>query len=423
MKFVTDALFFIAGLGPMVMMPIMLFIIGLILGVKLNSLIRSALLVGIGFAGINTMVGFFANGVGPAIGQMVTIWGLRTDIMDVGWPARAAATWAFPLAAVVILVVLAINIIMLAVRLTKCVMVDFWSYNHFVFTAAITWYLTNSVPLALIAAGLDAIISFKLADWTTPLVKDYFGLPDISFPTSNSISWAPIAWLMEQIYERIPGFRNLKADPETIKNKLGFFGDPLFMGIVLGALIAILGRQTFQNVLIIAMTTAAALVLIPRMMQILMEGLMPFADAVRVILSERFKGFTFTIGVDAALTMANTSAIAVGVLVVPCTLILAALLPGNRVLPLPDLAIDAIWVAAWPVAFHKGNIVRGFLTTMICMVAVLLIATQLAPIQTQLAVSSGFKMPEGMTIVGSQDSGLHLIGYLISKLFSLFGKF
>jgi len=420
MKFITDALFFIAGLGPMVMMPIMIFIIGLILGVKLNTLVRSALMVGIGFAGINTMVGFFANGVGPAISQMVTVLGLRTDIMDVGWPARAAATWAFPLAAVVILVVLGINILMLVLRLTKCVMVDFWSYNHFVFTAAITWYLTNNVILALIAAGLDAAISFKIADWTAPLAESYFGLPNISFPTSNSASWAPIAWLMDQIYERIPGFKNLKADPETIKNKLGFFGDPLFMGIVLGSLIAILGRQSIQNVLIIAMTTAASLVLIPRMMQILMEGLMPFADAIREILSKRFKGFAFTIGVDAALTMANTSAIAVGVLVVPCTIILAAILPGNRLLPLPDLAIDAIWIAAWPVAFSKGNIVRGFITTMVCMAAVLLIATDLAPIQTQLAIASGFKMPEGMSIVGSQDSGLHLIGYLLSKLFALF---
>ena len=50
----------------------------------------------------------------------------------------------------------------------------------------------------------------------------------------------------------------------------------------------------------------------------------------------------------------------------------------------------------------------------------LLIATDMAPIQTQLAVAGGFSLPEGMTIIGGQDSGLHLIGYIISKIFGLF---
>lgn len=56
---------------------------------------------------------------------MVKAFGLHTDIMDVGWPARAAATWAYPMAAVVVFVVLGLNILMLVLKLTNCVMVDF----------------------------------------------------------------------------------------------------------------------------------------------------------------------------------------------------------------------------------------------------------------------------------------------------------
>jgi PTS system galactitol-specific IIC component len=420
MDVIVKALQYIAALGPMVMMPLVLLVIGLILRVKFSTLFRSSLLVGVGFAGINTLIGFFVGGVGPAIQQMVTTWGLRTDIMDVGWPARAAATWAFPMAAIVILVVLGVNIIALFLKWTRCVMVDFWSYNHFVFTAALIWYITKSPVLAILGAALDALISFKLADLTAPLAESYFGLPNISFPTSNSMSWVPIAWGMEKIYQLIPGFRDLKADPEYIQKKLGILGDPLFMGIVLGAAIAVLGRQSFKDILVVAMTTAASMVLIPRMMQILMEGLLPFADAIRDILQARFQGANFTIGVDAALTMANSSAISVGILAIPSTLVLAAILPGNRILPLPDLAVASIWLAAWPVAFAKGNIVRGYITTMVCIAIMLLIATDMAPIQTQLAVAGGFSLPEGMTVIGSQDSGLHLIGWLISKLLGIF---
>jgi len=421
MEFIQDALFYIAGLGAMVMMPIMILIIGLILRVKFSTLFKSALLVGIGFAGINVIVGYFVGGVGPAINQMVEAWGLQTDIIDVGWPARAAATWAFPLAPVVILVVLGVNVLSLLIKWSRVVMVDFWSYNHFVFAAAVTWYLTDSIPLAIIAAALDAFITFKLAHWTAPIAESYFGLPKISFPTSNSVAWAPLAWGLNKVYEAIPGFRDLKADPETIQKRFGVFGDPIVMGLVLGALIAVLGGQPFASVLIIAMTTAASLYLIPKMMQVLMEGLLPFADAIQEILEKRFKGESFTIGVDAALTMADTAVIATGVLMVPVTLVLAAVLPGNRILPLPDLAVMAIWLAAWPVAFSKGNIVRGFITTFICMCILLWIATDLAPIQTSLAVASGFEMPEGVDIVGSQDSGLHLLEWILGRIFALFG--
>lgn len=421
MEMIVGALNYIAGLGPMVMMPIVITVIGLAMRVKLNTLIRSAVLVGVGFAGVNVMVGFFVNSVGPSIQQMVNIWGLRTDIMDVGWPARATATWAFPMAAVVILVVLGVNILMLALKRTKCVMVDFWSYNHFVFTSALVWYATKSVVLAIIAAALDAAISFILADRTAPLVEEYFGLPGVSFPTSNSMSWVPIAWLMEKIYSKIPGFNKIKADPEYIQSKFGILGEPTMMGLILGAIIAILGKQPVNNILIVAMSTSASMVIIPKMMTILMDGLIPLADGIREFLEKRFVGAKFTIGVDAALTMANPSAIAVGILMVPTTLVLAAVLPGNRILPLPDIAICSVWLAAWPVAFAKGNIVKGYITTLICTIIMLLIATDMAAIQTQLALAGGFTLPEGIQIVGSEDSGLHFLGWVIYKIMSIFG--
>lgn len=132
MHYLIDALNYIASLGPTVMMPIVILIIGLIFRLKFSQLIRSAILVGVGFAGVNITVNFFIESVGPAIQDMVSLWNLRTDIMDVGWPARAASTWALPIAAIVILVVLGLNILLLTLKWTRVVMVDFWSYNHFI---------------------------------------------------------------------------------------------------------------------------------------------------------------------------------------------------------------------------------------------------------------------------------------------------
>jgi len=151
-----------------------------------------------------------------------------------------------------------------------------------------------------------------------------------------------------------------------------------------------------------------------------MEGLIPFADGIKDMLNKRFSGSNFTIGIDAALTVANPSAIAVGILMVPTTLILAMILPGNRLLPLPDIAYQAMWLAAWPVAFSKGNIVRGWVTTVIITCLVLLGATSMAQIHTQLAIAGGFTIPKGLSLISTEDAGTHLLSWIIWKIMSIF---
>ena len=417
MKVVVDALNWIAQLGPMVMMPLIILVLGLILRIKLNILIKSALTIGVGFAGVNIVINWFVSQVGSSVSAMVKHWGIQTSILDVGWPARAAATWAFPLAAVMVFIVLGINVLLLVIKKTNTVMVDFWSYNHYIFVAALVYYATGkNVVLALVAGAIDAIISFKLADWTTPLVEDYFELEGVNFPTANSVGWAPIAWLLNKLWDLIPGINKIDARPEKIQNRFGFVGEPLFMGFIIGSLIGILAQESVGKILIVGMSTAATMVLTPRMMQILMEGLLPFANAVKALLNEKFPNNNFTMGVDAALTVANSSAIATGIIMVPITLVLAAVLPGNKLLPISDIAYQAMWLSAWPVAFSKGNIFRGILSTTIITACVLLIATNIADIHTQLALSGGFQLPAGMSAVSTEDAGTHVIGFIIMKI-------
>lgn len=413
MQIVIDTLNYIAGLGPAIMMPIIILIIGLIFRVKFQTLIKSALTTGVGFLGVNLIINQFVSVVGPLAQQMVVRFHLTTDIIDVGWPARAAATWSFNLAAIVVFVVLGVNILMLVLKWTRCVMVDFWSYNHFIVSAGLVYALTNNAIYALIAAALDAAITFKLADWTQPLCEKFFGLEGVSFPTSNSVCWAPVAWGLNKVWDKVPGLNKLHASPSAISKRFGIFGEPLFVGVVLGALIALLAGAPVKGILSAAMYTAATMVLTPKMMQVLMSGLMPFAEAVKGILNTRFKGSNFHIGIDAALTIANESAIAVGILMVPITLVLAVVLPYNRLLPITDIAYQAMWLAAWPVAMSKGDVVKGLLSTVLITMVMLFIATTLANIHTSMAIAGGFVLPEGVHLISTEDMGTHLLAFLI----------
>ena len=232
----------------------------------------------------------------------------------------------------------------------------------------------------------------------------------------------PLACLLNKIYDRIPGLNRLNADPESIQKRFGVLGEPMAVGTVIGLLIAILAGEPVDKCLIVAMSTATAMVITPKMMQILMEGLLPFADGVKEVLNKRFEGNKFHIGIDAALTIANPSCIAVGILMVPTTIILAMALPGNRLLPLSDIAYIGMWLAAWPVAFGKGNLVRAYLSTVIFTVMLLLIATAMAGAHTQLAITGGFQMGSGMELVSTEDAGTHLISYIMSLIGRLIGN-
>ncbi|MBC6369553.1 PTS maltose transporter subunit IIABC [Lactobacillus kullabergensis] len=420
MNWVIAGLNWISGLGPMVMMPIVIFILGIIFKVKMGTLIKSSLTIGVGFAGVNIVINWFVQQVGPSVHLMVKHWGIQTSIMDVGWPARAAATWAFPLAAIVVFIVLALNILMIITKTTNTVMVDFWSYNHYIFTGALVWYLTKSAVAALVASAVDAAISFKLADWTAPLAQKYFGLEGISFPTANSVGWAPVAWALNKLWSIIPGINKIDGRPEKIQKKFGFVGEPLFMGFIIGIIIGALAGEDIGKILIVGMSTSATMVLTPKMMQILMQGLIPFANSIKELLNKKFPGNKFTIGIDAALTVANSSAIACGIIMVPITLILSAILPGNRLLPISDIAYQAMWLSAWPVAFSKGNVFRGILSTIVITCFVLWIGTALAPIHTQLAIAGGFHLANGVKYISTEDAGTHIVGFIIYKIVEFF---
>lgn len=88
MQVVIDALNWICGLGPMCMMPIIMFVIGICLRVKIGTLLKCCITTGVGFCGVNLVINTFVAQVGPSVQNMVARFGLHTDIMDVGWPAR-----------------------------------------------------------------------------------------------------------------------------------------------------------------------------------------------------------------------------------------------------------------------------------------------------------------------------------------------
>ena len=110
----------------------------------------------------------------------------------------------------------------------------------------------------------------------------------------------------------------------------------------------------------------------------------------------------------------HSSVISAGLLFIPLTVLIAAIVPGNRVLPVGDLATIGFFIAMG-VAIHKGNIFRTLISGSIIMFITIWIANQTVELQTILAKNAD--MLKGATQVGSLDQGGSPITYIMVQLF------
>ncbi|EAB5743647.1 PTS galactitol transporter subunit IIC [Salmonella enterica] len=386
---------YVLGFGPTVLLPLVLFFLALFFKVKPAKALRSSLIVGIGFVGIYAIFDILTSNVGPAAQAMVERTGISLPVVDLGWPPLAAITWGSPIAPFVIPLTMLINVAMLALNKTRTVDVDMWNYWHFALAGTLVYYSTGSFVLGLSAAAIAAIVVLKLADWSAPLVAKYFGLEGISLPTLSSVVFFPIGLLFDKIIDKIPGVNRIHIDPENVQKKMGIFGEPMMVGTILGVLLGIIAGYDFKHILLLGISIGGVMFILPRMVRILMEGLLPLSEAIKKYLNAKYPGRDdLFIGLDIAVAVGNPAIISTALILTPISVFIAFFLPGNKVLPLGDLANLAV-MASMIVLACRGNIFRAVITAIPVIVADLWIATKIAPFITGMAKDVNFKMAEG----------------------------
>jgi len=406
---------YIVDLGPTVMLPIVITIFALLLRQKPGKAIRSGILIGVGFVGIGLIVGLMLNSLGPAAKAMADRFGVQLAVIDVGWPGVSPMTWASNIAIVAIPVAIGVNIVMLVFGLTKVVNVDIWNIWHMAFTGAILNIVTGSFTIGIIGVVIHAALAYKLGDWFTPVVEDYYELDGIAVPHGTSATLAPLAVPIEWLLDSIPGIKKINFNSDTIEEKFGVLGEPMIVGAILGVVIGLLAGYDVKISLQLGIQMAAVMVLMPKVVKCIMEGLIPVSEAARELLEKKFSGKKFYIGLDPAILLGDPQVIAAGLIFVPLTILIAMVLPGNKVLPFGDLATVGFFVAM-AVGIHKGNLFRTIISGSAIMAMTLWISTQTIPFNTILAKNSGTKLAVGAQ-VASMDQGGSPITYTLIQLF------
>ncbi|NBI42440.1 PTS galactitol transporter subunit IIC [[Haemophilus] felis] len=409
----TQVMQYILDLGPAVMLPTLIIVFSLCLGMKFGDSFKAGLQIGIGFVGIGLVIGLMLDSIGPAAKGMAHNFDINLNVIDLGWPGASPITWASQIALIAIPIAIAVNIVMLLLKATRVVNVDIWNIWHMTFTGALVHIATGSYWLGILGVIIHAAFVYKLGDWFSRDTKNFFELDGIAIPHGTSAYLGPVAVLVDTIIDKIPGLNKINFSADDLQKRFGPLGEPVTVGFIMGLIIGLLAHYDLKATLQLAIKTAAVMLLMPRVIKPIMDGLTPIAKQARKKLQARFGGKDFLIGLDPALLLGHTSVVSASLIFIPLTILIAVVLPGNQVLPFGDLATIGFFVAM-AVAVHQGNLFRTLVSGTIIMSITLWIATQTIAFHTQLAANAGaLKAGEQ---VASMDQGGSPITYLLIQL-------
>lgn len=404
-------------LGASVMLPIIIFIFSIIIGTTVSKAFYSGIIIGIGFVGLNLVLNLLTTSLGPAAVAMVDRFGLDLHTIDIGWPAAAAISYGTALGSLAIPIAIGVNVLLILFGLTKTLNIDIWNYWHVAFTGSIVYSITNDFALGLFTIVVHVLVVFLLGDLIAPDIQSYFGFKQMTFPHAASVPSYLLAKPLNSVFDRIPGLNKLEADPESIQKRFGIFGDSTIIGVFLGLIIGLLAGYNLKETLQLAIQTGAVLLLMPKMVALLMEGLTPISEGASQMLKRRYPDRDLYIGMDSALAVGHPAVLATSLVMVPITLLLAIVLPGNRVLPFGDLATIPFLVCLMVPVF-KGNIIRTIITATLYIAVGLYIATWLTPLFTEMAIAANFDMGTN-TSISSLIDGAVWTTFLFAGLGSL----
>ena len=428
MDFATVLKSLVDTLGSTVLLPVFIFLFAVILGAKVGRAFRAAVTIGVAFIGINLVIGLMWGSLAEVSQAMVTNAGISRDIVDVGWPAAAAVAFATDVGLWVIPIGLVVNFALLFTGVTKTLNVDLWNFWHYALIGSLVAAVSGNLILGMAAAAVAAAFMLFLGDWTAKGIQEFYDLPGISIPHGMTAPMVPLALPFNWLFDKIPGLNKIDADPDGIEKALGStFGDPMVMGFVIGivlGLIAYTGEfagafvPTLGKIVVLGVNLAAVMVLLPRMVRILMEGLIPVSEAARTFMAKRASGKEVYIGLDSAVLVGHPSAISTGLLLVPIAILLSIILPGNRMLLFADLAVLP-FLCAQIAPMAKGNIVRMVFVGTILLIFGFYFSNALAPVITEVAGGAGFAIPDNAVMISSIADG-----FVWSPLvFMLLGKY
>lgn len=229
--------------------------------------------------------------------------------------------------------------------------------------------------------------------WST-----YYGYPNCSIASLHTATCGIIAVPLNLLLDKL-GLYKTNADPQTLRKKLGFIGEPMTLGLFLGLFIGIIGDfnklgdlATWGEITTCGIATAAVMAVFPKVSGIFAGSFSAITEAGKKKMKKAGAGNReWYLAVNDATGYGEAATLITGILLMPVTLLVAFILPGNLTLPMLDLVAIPYIIQPF-VACSNGNIVKSFIGGLIFMIINLYCCSLTGTAFTQVAVSTGIDM-------------------------------
>ncbi len=421
MDFFTNAVAWFLGLGSTVMVPIILIVLGLIFRVGWQKAVRGGVTTGVGLAGLFLIVDLIVAALQPATQALADRLGVSLALVDVNW-ADCGIAWGWPGVAAVIVGILVVNIVLVLLKLQKTIWTDVWSYWHGSALGGFIWALTGNVTYGVVGAVVYLTLGAWMSDLTAKRYQDFNEMPGIGVPCGTTVQASLFAIPVMWVLDRIPGLKDWDASPEGIRARFGLVGEPVILGAILGIIIGIAAGYNVAGILLLGMQVATMMLILPRMVSIIAEGLIPITQSVVQFMRERFKDRELFVAVDCAVLLGHPAVMASAVILFPLSVLLAAVLPGVDMLPIASLAVIPFWAGA-VVPYTKGNVIKTVIVLLLFSIPFMYFSTLTAGEHTAAFAGMGqfTDQIEAGTQLASWDMGGDPLGFVILKIYQLLG--
>lgn len=405
--------------GSFITVPVMIFIICKLFKTPTKKAFSSAVLVGVGLKGMEFITGAFGGILSPLVRQIVNATGLDLPALDIGWQAVASVAYSTEIGMMFVGVGLLFQIILWVVKWTNIFMPsDLWNNYSIIVWGSFLYLLRGNLAMAFALMLFINMVVLLIAEVMQKRWSTYYNYPNCAMTAPHHNGDAPMYLALNVLFSKL-GLDKIKTDPTTIRKRIGFMGEPMFIGLIVGVILGVIGNITRITELVawgqianVAVTCSAVMSIFPKIAGLFASGFTALTDYSRKTLKgSRFgKDREFILAVNDALGYGEAATLTTGLLVIPFAVILAFLLPGNIVLPV--MVLPALpYMVEIPVCLSNGNIFKSWLMACIVFCAKLLMASYWAATFTEVAAETGFE-----AAIFAVAGGTFIIGFIMSNV-------
>ncbi|MBQ1567037.1 MAG: PTS galactitol transporter subunit IIC, partial [Erysipelotrichaceae bacterium] len=225
-----------------VFVPVIMFAINLAFKVKPAKAFTSALSAGVGLEGFSLVIGSYGGVINPVIDRMINASGINLPVYDLGWPNTSVVAYSTQAGMVFIAICIALQVILFLTHFTNVFQAgDLWNNYSYMCWGSMIYVLTQNMALAVATMIVQQIYTLLLTEVIAKRWSTYYGYPGCSIASLHTATICvvaiPVNWLLNKL-----GLYKIEADPVAIKKKLGFIGEPMTLGLILGLIIGFVGN-------------------------------------------------------------------------------------------------------------------------------------------------------------------------------------